>query len=393
MAAPPLPGLVSCCAVLLLGLLPARGHAQETRPGRQLFAAGIAQEQEQQWELAAALFREVVDDHPGDDLADDALFRLAELSETRLGRPREALTLYQRLLTAHPASRYVRRAGLRVAELAAVATAAPSASLDPAEELAELLAAGERDDELRAWRLEAFLWRQPRFAGWGQAVLALGQLLQSLGRTAEAEGALRWGVARLAAGPPGSEWERRVLAALGELLLDEGRLDEAEVLARRLLTAPDPADRRWGGYLQDATDELRRFRRIGTASLGGVLALSLLLGLASRPWRAPRPLFRLHDETLYLLPVMLLFVAAGYLIPDLPRQVAEAVVRIALGALLYLQASASFLAAWPGPRSVGQRILFLTLPVFVVAALVVGSFERSGLLQELLDTLRDGPEG
>lgn len=56
---------------------------------------------------AAGLFQEIIDKYPDDILADDALFQMAELYETKLNDKEKAKTLYELLLTKYPGSLYV----------------------------------------------------------------------------------------------------------------------------------------------------------------------------------------------------------------------------------------------------------------------------------------------
>lgn len=56
---------------------------------------------------AAALFQEIIDKYPDDVLADDALFQMAGLYESKLGDKEKAKTLYELLLTKYPGSLFV----------------------------------------------------------------------------------------------------------------------------------------------------------------------------------------------------------------------------------------------------------------------------------------------
>lgn len=68
--------------------------------------AGIFQQQGK-YEEAAVLFASIVKDYSWDMLADDALFQLAQLYQTRLNRQGEAMELYKKMLTDYPGSVFV----------------------------------------------------------------------------------------------------------------------------------------------------------------------------------------------------------------------------------------------------------------------------------------------
>ncbi len=70
-----------------------------------------------EYELAAGLFAKVVDVYPEDILADDSLFRLADLKENKLGQTEEAKQLYEDLITIYPGSLYTVEARKRFRRL------------------------------------------------------------------------------------------------------------------------------------------------------------------------------------------------------------------------------------------------------------------------------------
>jgi TolA-binding protein len=70
-----------------------------------------------EYELAAGLFAKVVDVYPEDILADDSLFRLADLKENKLGQTEEAKKLYEDLITIYPGSLYTVEARKRFRRL------------------------------------------------------------------------------------------------------------------------------------------------------------------------------------------------------------------------------------------------------------------------------------
>lgn len=64
-------------------------------------------QKEAKYEEAATLLSSIVKDHSWEMLADDALFELAGLYETKLNRKAEAMDLYKKILTDYPGSVFV----------------------------------------------------------------------------------------------------------------------------------------------------------------------------------------------------------------------------------------------------------------------------------------------
>lgn len=59
------------------------------------------------FERAAEIYQKVIDEHPSDITADDALFHLASLNEEVFHRPEEAMKLYEKLITDYPGSLFI----------------------------------------------------------------------------------------------------------------------------------------------------------------------------------------------------------------------------------------------------------------------------------------------
>ncbi|MGE5427772.1 MAG: tetratricopeptide repeat protein, partial [Methylococcaceae bacterium] len=64
-------------------------------------------QKEGKYEEAATLLATIVKDYSWEMLADDALFELATLKETKLNQKKEAMELYKKILTDYPGSVYV----------------------------------------------------------------------------------------------------------------------------------------------------------------------------------------------------------------------------------------------------------------------------------------------
>jgi tetratricopeptide (TPR) repeat protein len=72
-----------------------------------LFKKGNIMEMKADYEVAAKFYQEIVENYSKDILADDALFKLALLNETKFNNSEKAMSLYQDLMTNYPSSTYV----------------------------------------------------------------------------------------------------------------------------------------------------------------------------------------------------------------------------------------------------------------------------------------------
>ena len=79
-----------------------------------LMRKGKAMEMQGKWQDAVAYYEDVLTFHPRDILADDALFRIADIKETILGDKEQALAYYKRLLIDYKSSLFGAEARKRV---------------------------------------------------------------------------------------------------------------------------------------------------------------------------------------------------------------------------------------------------------------------------------------
>jgi tetratricopeptide (TPR) repeat protein len=79
-----------------------------------LMRKGKAMEMQGKWQDAVAYYEDVLTFHPRDILADDALFRIADIKETILGDKEQALASYKRLLIDYKSSLFGAEARKRV---------------------------------------------------------------------------------------------------------------------------------------------------------------------------------------------------------------------------------------------------------------------------------------
>jgi hypothetical protein len=230
-------------------------------------------------------------------------------------------------------------------------------------------------------RADALVRDHPTFAGAAQAEYWSGTVLEQDGDLAGAEA--RW--RDVAARWPASEWARRSERRLGDLLLARGDLDGAEAAYRAAGS--------------DALGLLAVERwRARAAVLAWILLGSLALAAAvdarrlAGSWRgAAAALARPPGEAIYLLPVAVGLVAAGY---SENWAIAHALAFICGGGLVVTWISGAVLetarrAAPVRARRVAAHIVAAAL---AVAAVVYLAITRERLVDMLIETIRFGPD-
>lgn len=334
-------------------------------------------------------FVALADRSPRDAFADDALLEAARLAEERLGDPRRALALYERLLREHPSSRLAVRAARRAEEL--------RAGMGPDGRDAEALAAwheilhgfASRPRAESIARAEALLRERPDFAAAPRVVYWLGTVHAQDGRDAPALARFREVTARW----PDSEWAAQARKAEGDVLLRRGDYEGARRAYESLRGRGDPALDETAAHALATLARERRRARLATACWG-VLALFAAGSLAAArraagSWRGlARALARPPSEAIYLVPIVALFVLAG-------TTEHEAI----LGALAFIGAG-SLAIAWLSGGALAA-VARLSLPralahggaaAVAAAALVYLALFREGLLDLVVETIRFGAE-
>ena len=82
-----------------------------------LYKRARAMELQGKWTLALGFYSDIIKFHGTDILADNALFKSAEILETKLNQPEQALESYKRLLSEHPGSLYMHETRKRIRRL------------------------------------------------------------------------------------------------------------------------------------------------------------------------------------------------------------------------------------------------------------------------------------
>lgn len=315
---------------------------------------------------------------PDGEFAADALIQAAEIDEQRLGKPAEALALYQRLIARYPSSRLALRARARADFLAAnLRTGAPALAAYQ-DVLNQYAARGPAESVLR---MERLLVEHPDFALASEARIWLARGALTAGRFDEAE--RRY-----------ADVEARAPGTAAALEARKGRADAA-------LSGGHPLRAR--AIYESLLGEPRAFAdagRVGIAACDQAIAraaamwaaLAYLLGfLAASAVAGRRTLARLPFELKFYLPIALLFVAAA---ATEHRAVAVATFAIAAGGALVVwlggAATASRLAR--GPLSRGRRLARASATALAVLALGYCAIESTHLTDFVVETVRHGPD-
>ena len=82
-----------------------------------LYKRARAMELQGKWALALGFYSDIIKFHGTDILADNALFKSAEILETKLNQPQQALESYKRLLSEHSGSLYMHETRKRIRRL------------------------------------------------------------------------------------------------------------------------------------------------------------------------------------------------------------------------------------------------------------------------------------
>ena len=319
---------------------------------------------------------------------DDALFSAARVVQDELADPARAMVLYQRIVDEYPTGRLAGSAIRRLVLLHEQVGNDP-ASAQRARTLAQLRAASEREPYAAIVAgVEQLL--VPEWPGAAEAALWLGEYERRIGRLPAAARHLQFVI---------EQWPNKPAAAvalreLAGLAIDQRRWHTAASWAQRI-NPSDPADVALrDGVLTQANRGLlldawyQRAGWIAGASLLIMLTSFARSVRASTTWRtALRPPL----EVWFLLPIVA-FLYAASLTTNIA--IAPAVLRIAVfgvasawlvGGTLHARALAK------QPLRTSALVLVISATVGVLAVVYI-ALMRQGLLFDMFETLRFGPE-
>ena len=323
----------------------------------------------------------VLDEHPDDAFADDALIEQARIAEEVFEQPVRALELYRALVEKYPDSRLVRRANKRIEFL--------GGHLDAGEDvLKEYLNIQRESVNVPAAqtvrRMSRLLDQHKDFSLRPDGLHWLGSLMAREGMRAKARVRLEEAIREY----PEHQVAGLALGLLGNMALEDGDLDAAEAVYLRLSKS---SSEKWRRSAQDAlkrVDMLRWRKRVIVAAVG-LWALAFL-GLWTM-WFA-----RLRSKKLRLrwIPpaeaVGYLVIMAGLIVwaATGTRQTTRALLWMAGMVFLILVPNGWLLRSW-APRAV-VKILWLVGLVVVCGAAVVAAIGLAGMTGQVLHTLQFG---
>jgi outer membrane protein assembly factor BamD (BamD/ComL family) len=362
-----------------------------TGGARDAFTAAVRQSAEGQHREAREALVRIADETPADPLADDALFKAAQISEEQLADPARAVELYDRLIEAYSGTRLARRAEGRL-EVLRRGLGEGGRWAEALGRYQSILTRYGRGERLPAIAdMESLVRTHPEFPLAGDAMLWIGVGYRQDGRLDEA---IEWlDRARRSAGDPDLAW--RAGKAHGDALLSRGDYGEAAERYRAL----DRSSPARAQMVQAALERLGRERgrarltvlawMVVTAFVG---ALVIALRRVAGSWPAvARALVRPPTELIFLLPVAVLWVVIAAFSNTL---VARAVLVIAAGGVAVTWLSGAVMTETArADRLSGRRIaVHAAAAAIAVAALCYVAVEQERLIDLIGETIRFGPE-
>lgn len=338
--------------------------------------AGSAQE-------AFERLQRILDDHPDDAFADDALIEQARIAEELLEQPVRALELYRALAEKYPDSRLVRRAKKRIEFL--------GGHLDQGEEVLKEYLKIQRESinapaAQSVERMGRLLDEHPEFSLRPDGLHWLGSLMAREGMRDGARARLEEAIRKY----PEHEVAGLALGLLGNMALEDGDLDGAEAVYLRLF---ESSSEKWRRSAQDALKRVDRLRwRERTIVAAVVLWVLALVGL----WTLLFVHFRSRQLRLRWVPpaeaIGYLVIMAGLIIwaATGTRQTTRALLWMTGMVFLVLVPNGWLLRSW-APRS-GVKVLWVAGLVVVCVAAVVAAIGLAGMTGQVLHTLQFGTD-
>jgi len=317
----------------------------------------------------------------------DRLFAAGRACEDKLLDPARALAIYARIIAEHPSARVASAAARRVAVLRAL-VGPGGESAGRAGELAQLIAHADAEPAAevvrRANQLAAAAW-----PGAPDAALWLADWLRRSGRLAEAQAHYDEVTARWPASPQAAA----ALRGGASCALEARDWPLAEALAARL----GPDDQAVRDDLLAAAARGRRRDHwylaawLAIAGAFAGLAASLVDAARRRPAGSVGAALRPPLEVLYLGPVAVVLVGVAI---TAHRTIAPAVAMISGGGigLAWLSGAALELLHAGGRARRLRTAAHVAACLAGVAGLAYVALTRGGLLDQLIETVRFGPE-
>jgi len=367
--------MVAWTILLLLSAEPQQTSAKELYyQALQEVRAGSAQ-------AAFDRLQRVVDEHPTDAFADDALIEQARIAEEVLEQPVRALERYRALVEKYPSSRLVRRAKKRIEFL--------GGHLDQGEDVLKEYLRIQRESvnipaEETVERMGRLLDEHKDFSLRPDGLHWLSSLMAREGMREEARARLEQAIREY----PDHEVAGLALGLLGNMALEDDDLDGAEAVYLRLAKSKSP---KWQRSAQDAlgrVDRLRWRKRTIVAAVGlWVLAFIglwtlLIVHLRSNKLKMPRVPPVEAIGYLVIMAGLIIWAATG------TRQTTHALLWMTGMVFLLLVPNGWLLRSW-APRAV-VKLLWVAGLTVVCAATVVAAIGLAGMAGQVVHTLQFG---
>ncbi|MBT8496193.1 MAG: soluble NSF attachment family protein [Deltaproteobacteria bacterium] len=339
-----------------------------------------------QIDRAAAGFVRAAELEPDGELAADALFSAATLYEDRLARPGKALELYRRVVQTYPNDRVSRAASRRLEGLASqLGSESDRLALAGFKRLLSDYPRVGREDSIDAAR--KLLQRYPQWMGRYDAHLWLATKLRETGALGQAQTEVEAALAAASTDDQRFRARRRLL----ELAIVRGHLYPAEELADELEASGHPSAARVAVDARAAINRAYQREVFYLASIAALvitaLALLLSLVLTGRGRSVREVLWPPPIEVLYSLPVLLVVQVMAF---TAHQDLAPAVAIITAAGIGLSWLSGAALRA--GKRSIGRTAVHLGLTLVGVVSAVYLAVHTGGLIDQIVETVRFGPD-
>ncbi len=318
---------------------------------------------------------------------DDALFSAARVVQDELADPARAIVLYQRIVDEYPTGRLAGSATRRLVLLHEQVGNDPASALR-ARRLAQLRAASEREPyPVIMAGVEALL--VPEWPGAAEAALWLGEYERRIGQLPAAARHLQFVIVQW----PGKPAATVALRELAALAIDQRHWHQAVAWAQRI-NVDDPADAALrDGVLTQASRGIRMDAWYQRAWVAAGVSLLLLFTIFARSVgrSGQRAALRPPLEVWFLLPIVALLYAVSL---TTNVAIAPAVLRISVFGLAsaWLVGGSLHARALAGQPLRAVAVVLVTSAVVGVLAVLYIALMRQGLLFDMFETLRFGPE-
>jgi outer membrane protein assembly factor BamD (BamD/ComL family) len=363
--------------LLLLSAEPQQASAKE------LYYQALQEVRTGSAQQAFELLQRILNEHPEDAFADDALIEQARIAEEVLEQPVRALDLYRALVEKYPDSRLVRRAKKRIEFL--------GGHLDAGEEVLKEYLNIQRESvnapaAQTVERMSRLLDGHREFSLRPDGLHWLGSLMAREGMRAEARARLEEAIREY----PEHEVAGLALGLLGNMALEDGDLDGAAAVYLRLA---ESSSLKWRRSAQDAlkrVDKLRWRKRVVVASVGlwvlGFLGVWTLWFIRLRSKKLRLRWIPPAEAIGYLVIMvgLIAWAATG------TRQTTRALLWMAGMVFLILVPNGWLLRSWT-PRG-GWMVLWVLGLVVICGAAIVAAIGLAGMTRQVLHTLQFGTD-